>query len=239
MPSEARSDDAAADADSRRHTDERIYVEIVDAIFDQRIQPGTKLSEAKLGDIYNVSRTVVRKALFRLTSEKLVAMRPNRGATVAQPTIEEARQVFEARCVVEAAIVETCTPRIDESARCRLEALIAADREAHQQSDRRAAIRASGDFHHALADIAGNDVLTSFLDELIGRSSLIIAMNSEWGTIPCSHEAHTKLLDVLMSGDVDAASRAMTAHLRDRLALLHLRDQNSHGDLHGILQGSS
>ena len=68
--------------------DQRMRADIAEAIFDQRMAPGTRLSEAGLGEIYGVSRTVVRKALFHLAADKLVDIRPNRGAIVWQPSPE-------------------------------------------------------------------------------------------------------------------------------------------------------
>jgi DNA-binding GntR family transcriptional regulator len=78
---------------------------IADAISSHRLQPGTKLGEEALGEIFGVSRTKVRQALFQLSAEKLVTLIPGRGAFVAQPSVSEAKGVFEARRVVEAAIV--------------------------------------------------------------------------------------------------------------------------------------
>src|SRR5688572_23877304 len=74
---------------------------ITRAIVEHRLQPGTKLAEQKLADHFGVSRTLVRQALFQLTQNKLVKMEPARGAFVAAPTVEEARQVFHVRRMLE------------------------------------------------------------------------------------------------------------------------------------------
>jgi len=66
-----------------------IYEEIYEAILDHRLPPGTKLTEDSIGEIFGVSRTVVRKALFRLAHENIVRIRPNRGAAVASPDRRE------------------------------------------------------------------------------------------------------------------------------------------------------
>ncbi len=83
-----------------------VYEHIFDAILEQRLAPGTKLSEEALGEIFGVSRTIIRRALSRLGHEGVVLLRPNRGAVVASPSVEEARQVFFARRMVERAITE-------------------------------------------------------------------------------------------------------------------------------------
>ncbi|CAN0602266.1 unnamed protein product, partial [Ectocarpus sp. 12 AP-2014] len=71
------------------------------AIHEHRIAPGTKLGEDEIGDIYGVSRTVVRAALQSLAHVQLVEMRRNRGAFVARPSLVEAHEVFEARELLE------------------------------------------------------------------------------------------------------------------------------------------
>ena len=57
------------------------------AIHEHRIAPGTKLGEDELGEIYGVSRTVVRAALQSLSHIQLVETRRNRGAFVARPSL--------------------------------------------------------------------------------------------------------------------------------------------------------
>ena len=71
------------------------------AIVEHRLEPGTKLAEQKLADHHNVSRTLVRQALFRMSQNRLVRMEPARGAFVASPSVEEARQVFSVRRMLE------------------------------------------------------------------------------------------------------------------------------------------
>src|SRR5687767_9864669 len=93
-----------AAAPARVPTDEEIVTQIVTAISHQRLPPGTKLGEEKLGAIFGVSRPRIRQVLFRLHAANLITLSRNRGAFVARPTPTEAREVFEARRVVEAAI---------------------------------------------------------------------------------------------------------------------------------------
>ncbi|MCF5602574.1 GntR family transcriptional regulator, partial [Pseudomonas syringae] len=69
--------------------DDVVYEHIFDAILEQRLAPGTRLSEEALGEIFGVSRTIIRRALSRLGHEGVVLLRPNRGAVVASPSVEE------------------------------------------------------------------------------------------------------------------------------------------------------
>lgn len=215
-------------------TDLAIYRGIADAIFEQRLPPGTKLTEDVLGEIFGVSRTVVRKALFRLAHERIIDIRPNRGAVVASPSIDEARQVFEARRVVEAAIVGTVCRAATRESRARLGRLVAEERDAHTRNDRRAWIRLSGAFHLELAELAGNAVLADFLRGLISRTSLIIALYEAPGKSACVSDDHRALLDSIASGNEDEAIALMIRHLERCEARLNLDANGRQVDLREV-----
>ncbi|WP_348767252.1 GntR family transcriptional regulator [uncultured Salinisphaera sp.] len=219
---------------SGRRTDQDIYRAIANAIFEQRLPSATKLPEDSLGDIFSVSRTVVRKALFRLASEKLVDIRPNRGAMVASPTVEEARDVFESRRIVEAASVEAAMQRMTDDGRARLERLVFKDHAAHQERSRRHWIRYSGAFHLEIAEIAGNQVLKAFLKELIGRTSLIIGLYEPMQRTVCTYDEHQTLLDAMIGGDIAHGVRTMVDHLVDCEQRLGLERRDRDIDLRAI-----
>ena len=81
----------------------RFIVEaLTKAIVEHRLHPGSKLAEQKLADHFGVSRTLVRQALFQLAQNRLIRLEPARGAFVAAPSADEARQVFAVRRMLEA-----------------------------------------------------------------------------------------------------------------------------------------
>ena len=92
----------------------RIVESITTAIVERRLMPGTKLAEQKIADLFEVSRTVVRQALNQLSRHKLVTLEPARGARVAEPSIEEARQVFEVRHMLESAVIRRLAASITQ-----------------------------------------------------------------------------------------------------------------------------
>ncbi len=193
---------------------EEIYGELHNAILEQRLAPGTKLPEDGLGEIFGVSRTVIRKALLRLAYENLVKVRPNRGAVVASPTIEEAAEVFEARRIVEGALVDRLVAGIAEVQIERLGELVSKERAAHDAGNRADLIRLSGEFHLLLAKTAGNSVLAAYLKELVSRTSLIISLYERPGNSACSHEEHAGIIAALAAKDAPRARALMDAHLQ-------------------------
>lgn len=218
----------------RGPADERIHRELSDAIVDHRVPPGTSLPEDTLASAFGVSRTVVRKALLRLGHEKLVELRPNRGAMVARPSVEEARAVFEARRVIEAAIVDAVTARATDPALADLRTHLAREQEAEHAGDRHALIRLSGDFHRSLAALAGNDVLGEFVAELVSRSSLILALYQRRSSHPCSHDEHAGVLDAVARRDAATAKARMAEHLAQVEHHLDLGGDVAPVDLHAL-----
>lgn len=211
---------------------EMIRDHLRDAIVDQRLSPGTKLSEAEVGVLFDVSRTVVRAALQALSFEGLVRTERNRGAFVATPTPEEARQVFAARRLIEPGLAIAAAERIGDSDiatfRQRLEdesALLSQ----RGPTARRAEIHASGDFHLLLAQVAGNAILQRFMEELVARSSLVIALYGRSGASSCGHGDHGSILAALEQRDGDLAARLVLTHIDHIEADLDLRNTGNLG----------
>lgn len=201
-----------------------------DAIVDRRLAPGTKLSEAEVGTLFDVSRTVVRAALQMLAFEGLVRVERNRGAFVSDPTPEEALQVFASRRLIEpgviAAAIERATAKDISAFRQHLEEETRHKHERGAQA-RRAEIKASGDFHLMLAAVAGNAILQKFMDELVARSSLVIALYGRSGASSCGHNDHADLLDAIEARDVARAQALMLRHIDHIEADLDLRSSSS------------
>jgi DNA-binding GntR family transcriptional regulator len=216
-------------ADSAQPPDDRamaIRDQLRDAIIEHRLVPGTKLSEAEVGKLFDVSRTVVRAALQSLTFEGLVRAERNRGAFVASPSPEEARQLFEARRQIEAGIARLAAGQARHADFVRFEACL--DEETRLLAERgpasrRAAIRASGEFHILLAEVAGNAIMQRFMEELIARSSLVIALYGRTGASSCGHNEHGDIVAALRNRDPERASQLMLLHIDHIEADLDLR----------------
>jgi DNA-binding GntR family transcriptional regulator len=197
-----------------------------DAIVDRRLAPGTKLSEGEVGTLFDVSRTVARAALQMLSFEGLVRTERNRGAFVANPSPEEARQVFASRRLIEPGIAVAAAGRMTPAdvaafkTQLEEEGRFIAER---GPSARRSEIKASGDFHLLLASVAGNVILQRFMEELVARSSLVIALYGRSGISSCGHNEHLQILEALESGNAEHASALMLHHIDHIEADLDLR----------------
>lgn len=190
-----------------------IAAAIRQAVIEHRLAPGTRLSEDQIGVIFGASRTIVRSALQSLAHDHIVTLAKNRGASVASPTVRDARHLFDARRLLEEQLVQRAATRMDDRAEAELAALIAAGQHAMDAADRGRAIRLSGEFHLRIAAVADQPVLLPFLAELISRSSLVIALYGRGRLADCGAAEHQELLDVLTAHDGDAAAMLMRHHL--------------------------
>lgn len=196
------------------HPESQIVASVLTAISEQRLPAGTKLGEQALSDIFNCNRANVRRALASLAAKHVVEVRPNRGAFVATPSAEEAREVFQARRAIERTIARQAVARITPEDVAWLRANVAAESDSHQRQDKPAALRLSQRFHMRLAELAGNRVLERFLSELTMRSTLILGMYSS-GDHPCvSREDHGQIIDALEARDEERLLALTDAHLR-------------------------
>jgi DNA-binding GntR family transcriptional regulator len=197
-----------------------------DAIIDRRLAPGAKLSEQEVGSLFDVSRTVARAALQMLTFEGLVRSERNRGAFVANPSPDEARQVFASRRLIEPGIVAEASARVRPSDIAALRAQLSAEAQhiaARGAEARRAEIKASGDFHLVIVGIAGNTILQRFMEELVARSSLVIALYGRSSVSACGHAEHGEIVDAIEASDSARAGELILHHLDHIVADLDLR----------------
>ena len=217
-------------------TDAHVYQEVYRAIIDHRIPPGTALQEDSLATAFGVSRTVVRKVLQQLAHGHLVDIVPNRGASVARPSAEEARQVFDARRVVEAVLAGRLANSISDAGIEQLKQAVEAETAAFESGNKPERLKLSGDFHRHLARLAGNDVLAGFLNELVSRTSLIIALYESPGAVPCSHGEHLEIVDALRRRDARKAVQYMDHHLQHIEAQIELSENQEKVDFKAIFQ---
>lgn len=197
------------------------------AIHEHRLAPGTKLGEGDLAGIYGVSRTVIRAALQSLAHIQLVDLHRNRGAFVAQPSLREAHEVFEARELLEPQTARSCAARATAADVALLKRHIADEHAALAAADRGRALYLSGLFHIEISRIADQATIAGFIQTLIARSSLIIALYRRRESALCESHAHHALVQAIADGDGQLAEELMQSHLVDLHSALDLRDRPS------------
>lgn len=220
-------------------TEELIYTELFDSILERRLPPDTKLGENLLAEHYGVSRTIIRQVLMRLAHDQLVKLEPHRGAFVASLTLDQAKQIYEAWRLTEAAIVRDVTRNITRKQVATLRSLVKEERIACEQRDVPRLSRLSAQFHIQLADLCQNKYLARFLKELIPQTSLAFFYEVQ-GMPICTKDEHSEILDQIASGDEEAAVHAAMRHLDGIESALNARASlNGNASLVDLLKSRS
>jgi DNA-binding GntR family transcriptional regulator len=206
---------------------ESIAQDIATAIVEKRLPPGTWLREEALGRVYSVSRTKIRAALLMLSKDKLIEIIPDKGAFVCQPTVQEAREVFAVRRILESEVVRLFIANARTRDYQVLEQHIRFERTALRQTTTTGTVREKvlGDFHVAMAEATGNKTLAELVRELVARSSLITMLYHSSNDPHCSSDEHSEFLRICRNGDVEGAVACMTGHLERIEASLELDTQ--------------
>lgn len=193
---------------------DRIVSSLIQAIADHQLKPGARLGEQRLADHFGVSRTIVRQALYRLAEGKLVDLAPGRGASVASPSLDEAKQVFAVRRTLEVQLVKDLTRSATAKDIQKLRRHLKDELQAVRCGKVGERIRLLADFHGLMAQCSGNRVLASLLFELSSRCALITMLYQSGKAAQHSHEDHGHIIDAIEAGEAKLAARLMEEHLR-------------------------
>ncbi|KAA8734778.1 GntR family transcriptional regulator [Acinetobacter qingfengensis] len=200
--------------------DQHVYNAIVDAILNRQLKPGTRLIEAPLCKAFGVTRGVLRRVFVRLAHDKVIEIQPNRGALIATYSLEETKEIFEARSMLE---IET-VKKLARKARCidlnPLRHLVNQEAEVRKSGYWKEWIKLSGEFHIRLSEVNQNSIVTNYLQTLIARTSLLIGMYEIPKHNNCSVEEHKAILDAIEKGDDKLATSLMEEHLEDYANIL-------------------
>ncbi len=191
----------------------QIVEALTKAIVEHRLRPGTKLAEQKLADHFGVSRTLVRQALFQLSQNRLIRLEPARGAFVATPSADEARQVFAVRRMLEVEMTRAFVREVTPAMLRALREHIAQERAAVDEQDVPGRTELLGDFHVRMAELMNNQVLADLLRDLISRCALITLMYQSSEAAADSSDEHAAIVKALAARDEVLAVRLMEQHL--------------------------
>jgi DNA-binding GntR family transcriptional regulator len=218
---------------------DQIYARVFEAIVDHRLMPGTHLKEDELCEIFGIGRTRLRAILSRLSADHIVELVANRGAFVSKPTIDEAREVFRARRLIEGHLVRRAAENPTEKVRVALMRHLGLELAAREAGDQSIVIRRCGKFHQVLGEQAESPIMARFLRELIARSSLIVAIYEAKAPEECEMDEHRALTELVLASRADAAVELMERHLHGIEERLDLQPRRqAHEDLRTTLIGS-
>lgn len=189
---------------------------IIDAILRQELEPNVRLGEQKIATLFGCSRTIVREAMVELATRGIVAVSPRRGWYLVDVTVEKARELYEAREIIETGLLRNFArqgKRLDPEARERLRDHLG--QQARSIAGGKAAQRSYllGNFHVCLAECLGNGMLAAQLRDLTVLTTLFTTRYQTDSDARRSYDEHVAVVEALMSGDAALAEGRMRRHL--------------------------
>ena len=187
---------------------------IVGAILSHRLLPGAKLGERELSEIFGCSRIVVRQALIRVADEGLVSIERNRGAFVAQPSLKEALEIYDALTLIEQGIAAQLIDRTKGAHLAELRQQIELQKAALAQGNHQAADEIAQEFHTIFVRLAQNRVIEEMHQRLSRQAKLLRALyRSHFDTCILIND-HLKLVELMEKGKLRQAQELITSHNR-------------------------
>jgi DNA-binding GntR family transcriptional regulator len=204
-----------------------IYKKIKQAIIQQKLRPNMQLVEDVLAESFGVSRTPVRNVLRQLAYEKLVVIIPRKGTFVSCPTVEEAKEVFEMRRILEPTSIQKVCNHLSEEQISQLKSMIDEESAAHSKGDFLEAIKIAGNFHLEIARYTENSYYYRYLEELISLTYVILAYYGRSHLEHCNSNEHLDILNALQMRDGNVAKEIMLNHLTNMELSLDFNESTS------------
>ncbi|RAU23870.1 GntR family transcriptional regulator [Paramagnetospirillum kuznetsovii] len=195
---------------------EQAYTVIHQMLLDgAHVQPGDKISVEDLARRLGVSRSPVWQAIARLEAERIIEVRPRQGVFFIGFNRERLLEIFGVREVLEGAAARLAAERSTPEAVSELRHSIARQRAVVDHPSQQAYADEATRFHHILAQLAGNSVMT----ELIGRlwdqtKAMCIRPEAKSAILDARVDEHERIVDAVARGDADAAEAETRHHIR-------------------------
>ena len=194
-------------------------------ILDGRLKPGERLVEDRLSAELGVSRVPVREALRGLSTEGLVRLEPNRGASVAEITPELVAELVEVRTLLEALNARLAARRHDPGIVALLQDTLRRGNAAAQSAGAEELARLNGEFHERLAEASRNSVLADIMRSLRERTGLAFSVNGR-SRARDDWKEHAGILAAVIDGDEELAALLASRHVQNAAAAFaHSREK--------------
>ncbi|WP_169800947.1 GntR family transcriptional regulator [Novosphingobium naphthalenivorans] len=184
-----------------------------EAILSGRFEPGDRLPEPQLAEMFGVSRNPIREALQVLSNEGLVEISPRKGARVPLLSPEELLETIELRAELEGISARNAARHCNGTTRDTLVALLQRGNAALEAQDEEVLLECNSEFHVALAGAARNRYLAEFMRSLRDRTHWLFSRTAR-ERITTSWNEHAAVLEAVIAGDAQRAAEMAFEHVQ-------------------------
>ncbi|MBX0314647.1 GntR family transcriptional regulator [Planococcus glaciei] len=206
--------------DSKRYSaKDFVYMELKKLIISGELEPSQQINEKALAEQLDISRTPIREALHRIELEELIVRMPNGRIKVAPVSVEEAKEIFTVRSLLEGVVAKEAAIKITESELEELKFLTDLLMRSAEQGDNEKVIFYGDKFHHMLYDVSGNrtvvKILNNMNDHIMRYRGLGPKTSKSRST--AAAEEHLALYKIIELKDGDKAEVLMREHIQNSL----------------------
>jgi DNA-binding GntR family transcriptional regulator len=194
---------------------ERVYLYLKQEILENRMPPGTVISEVPLSEALGVSRGPIREAIGRLAAEGLVTVTPRKGTVVTALTKRDFLEAYQVREALEALAVTLAVPRLTADDFAELDRLMDEMDLRAAEGDVTAFFDANAAFHEAFVVASGNAKLLEMYRLLIGQMGPYRRPSAALrGSLAVSIAEHTKIMDAARAREAQGTADLVLDHIR-------------------------
>jgi DNA-binding GntR family transcriptional regulator len=200
-------------ASQPRTREEFVADRLREAILRGDLEPGQRLDENALAQVWGVSRTPVRSAIRVLAAESLVELHPHRGAVVSELSRDELEEVYLIRGILEGMAARLAAPKIDEERIAVLQAILV---EMENTPDPDEWMALNNRFHYTIYQAANRPRMLSIIEYVRNISTPYIRQFiGAPDHMESSRMDHHRILDACADGDGERAEAEIRKHLLD------------------------
>lgn len=200
---------------------EYVYEKIKQAIINRTLLPGVKLIESKISEQLQVSRTPIRNAFQKLSSEGFLTIVPNKGAFVINPTLKEMTQACEIRKELELMSLRKAINFIDLNDIKQMEALIEIEFVAVQKKDIMSYLESNKRFHMIIAEKSGNNFLIQFVEKILDQINVYLILYDQFYDVNLEDirglNEHKEIIKYIQKKDLEQVEYLLVQHLDSTL----------------------
>lgn len=194
---------------------DKVYDQIMQAIHDGTISPDDRIVQEKLAIEFEISRTPIREALFRMEQEGILKVAGRGGFVIRMPDAEEIAEMYDSRCAIEAYSARLLAEENNPGTIKHLRQVVQKE-ESLKDATVKEYFLANRAIHRAFVEACGNRFLLEFFDNIWSRGTsytLFASIKSQ--SLAKSLGDHMALVDAIESGDGCKAAEDFITHIRD------------------------
>lgn len=198
---------------------DQVVAQITTRILAGELGPGTLLRQAQLAEQLSVSRTPLREALRVLLTDGLVIQQQNGTFTVVSPTLDDARDTYEMRRVIDAFAARMAAIHATDKQLAELEDLVARLEESCDPFDGHLYLTAVSDYHVGLLKASGNRAILP-LETAIRMSTRVLfpRFPQRQDRLISAAREHRQLYEAIRDRNPDEAERLAQEHVNRVIA---------------------